>query len=82
MISQYWSWLLASGGLLMLWLAGSGRRSAWILGLCVQVLWLSYGIVTRQWGFVVSSLAYSAVIGRNLAKWHAPTESDCADASG
>jgi len=59
----------------MLWLAGSGRRSGWIVGLCIQALWLSYGIATQQWGFLVSACAYSLVIGRNLAKWKPPVES-------
>lgn len=59
----------------MLWLAGSGRRSAWIVGLAVQTLWVAYGMLSHQWGFIASACAYAIVIGRNLARWKPAEES-------
>jgi membrane protein implicated in regulation of membrane protease activity len=67
-ISQLWSWVLLGGGLLVHWLAGSGRSSAWVVGLVFQVLWLAYGIATDQSGFVMSAVLYAVVHARNLAR--------------
>lgn len=68
MISQVWSWVLLGGGLLVQWLAGSGRSSAWVVGLVFQVLWLAYGLATDQSGFVVSAVLYAVVHARNLVR--------------
>lgn len=68
MISQAWSWALLVLSLTSTWLAGSGRISAWVVGLVSQALWLTYGVVTAQWGFAVSALAFAVVHGRNLVR--------------
>lgn len=70
MISPLWSVLLAGGGLAVLWLAGNERQLtrqlAWVVGLLLQALWLIYALVTDQWAFAVSAVAYAFVHGRNL----------------
>jgi hypothetical protein len=37
-IAWYWSWLLTAVGVLGLWLAGSGRKLGWAVGLGAQGL--------------------------------------------
>lgn len=69
MTSQWWSWCLAAIGITGLWLAGSGRKSGWVVGIAVQVLWIAYAVVTAQWGFIASALAYGTVNTRNLVRW-------------
>lgn len=69
MIPWYWSWLLATIGVTGLWLAGSKKTAGWVIGIGVQVLWITYGISTEQLGFVVMALAYGTVNIRNLIKW-------------
>lgn len=69
MIPQYWSWLLAVIGVTGLYLAGSHRLIGWQIGLGVQALWIIYAIMTHQWGFIASALAFGAVNLRNLLKW-------------
>lgn len=68
MISQWWSWLLALTGCLGFWLVGSGRREGWALNIGVQFMWITYAIVTHQWGFILGSIFYGAVFARNLKK--------------
>jgi hypothetical protein len=68
-VSQWWSWALTVVGIAGLYLAGSGRRAGWAIGLAAQGLWIAYAIATRQWGFIASALAYGAVHARNLVRW-------------
>lgn len=63
-----WAWLLSAVGVLGLYLAGSGRRAGWLVGLAAQGLWITYAVSTRQWGFIPASLCYAAVYGRNYAR--------------
>ncbi|MEV4461475.1 hypothetical protein [Microbispora sp. NPDC049633] len=68
-MSAYWSWLLMAVGVLGLYYAGKRRAIGWAIGLGAQALWIAYAIATRQWGFIVSALAYGAVYGRNYLSW-------------
>lgn len=76
MIDWWWSWLLAGIGLTGLWLAGNHNVHGWRIGVAVQVLWITYAIVTRQWGFIASALAFGFVNGRNLMKWQRQSTCD------
>jgi hypothetical protein len=67
----WWSWLLASIGLVGLWLAGSRRTAGWWIGLAVQLLWIAYALVSKQYGFIASAVAYAVVNARNLRRWRA-----------
>jgi hypothetical protein len=68
-VTPYWSYLLAAVGIYGLWLAGGGQRAGWAVGLAAQLLWIAYAVVTRQWGFIISALAYGFVYARNLQRW-------------
>lgn len=72
-IPQWWSWLLASIGLLGIWLTGSRRRVGFLLGVGAQVLWLAYAITTGQWGFIATAIAYAVVYGRGWLAWGRPS---------
>lgn len=67
----YWAWsyLLTVVGVSGLWLAGRGRAIGWRVGLLAQALWATYAITTRQYGFLVSALAYGWVYLVNLVRW-------------
>jgi hypothetical protein len=64
-----WSFVLAAVGILGLILAGKKMKAGWAIGLFAQILWIIYALVTHQWGFVVSALAYGAVYARNYYMW-------------
>lgn len=69
MVAWWWSWLLTAIGILGLWLAGSNNKVGWMIGLLAQVLWIAYAIVSKQYGFLLSALAYGTVYFRNFKRW-------------
>lgn len=64
-----WSILLSVGGVLGIWLAGRKNYWGWALGLAMQLLWITFALVTAQYGFILSGLAYGYVYAINLRKW-------------
>lgn len=65
-----WSYSLAAVGILGIWLAGRRNLWGWAVGCGAQVLWIVYALVTDQYGFIVSALAYGVVYGRNWLRWY------------
>lgn len=61
MIAWWWSFLLAAVGIVGLWLAGSHKRAGWMIGVGVQLLWITYAVATGQ-------LACGFVNARNMIK--------------
>lgn len=69
MTNELWSWILTAGGATTAWMACSGHRHAWIVGLACQMLWLSYGLITDQSGFLASVAIFSAIyLNKGLCK--------------
>ena len=64
-----WSVALAAVGILGIYLAGRKNLWGWAIGTGAQVLWIIYALVTTQYGFILSALAYGAVYGRNWWRW-------------
>lgn len=69
MVAWWWSWLLTAMGILGLWLAGSNNKKGWMIGLFAQILWISYALVSKQYGFLASAFAYGTVYFRNFKRW-------------
>jgi hypothetical protein len=69
MTGLIWSIGLAAVGVWGIWLAGSGRIIGWAVGLCAQVAWFAFALVTGQYGFILSAVAYGFVYGRNILRW-------------
>lgn len=69
MIPQWWSWLLTAVGVTGLWAAGSRKSWGWLIGLGAQVLWVGYALQSKQYGFLVSAVAYGTVYARNFKSW-------------
>lgn len=72
-MTWWWSYLLMIVGVMGLWLAGRKSVWGWAVGLGAQGLWLVYAMVTQQWGFIVSALAYGWVYANNYLKWKGGT---------
>lgn len=64
-----WSWLLTSIGVTGLYLAGRKVWWSWFIGLGAQSLWMAYAINTRQYGFIVSAIAYGCIYAKNGLAW-------------
>jgi hypothetical protein len=68
---QLWSWGLMIVGVTGIYLAGRGGRAViagWIVGINAQLMWFAYALATKQYGFIVSAIAYGAVNVINLRK--------------
>lgn len=66
----WWSWLLTFTGVTTFFLAGKKIWWAWYVGLFInQPIWLVYGIISHQWGFIASTLFYTAVYSKNAWAW-------------
>lgn len=73
MMAQWWSWGLTIIGLSSCYLIGSGRKEGWLFATFVNVPWVTYAIVSRQWGFIVSATIYGVLDLRNFFKWKRST---------
>lgn len=75
-MNPLWGYLLASGGVFGLWLAGRKSKYGWAVGLAMQVLWIIYAIATSQWGFIISAVAYGWIYAKNFLAWRKEEASD------
>ena len=66
MIEPSRQWILSAGTLLVMWLAGEKRTSAWVLGLVVQVLWTVWALMIEAYGLLPVTLGLFVVYARNL----------------
>lgn len=64
-----WSFILTAIGILGLWLTTRKSRWGFAIGVLAQVLWFSYAMVTRQYGFVLSASLFGVLYGRGWWKW-------------
>jgi hypothetical protein len=68
-IRDYLPWLLSAITIWMTLLAGNIHRSAWLVGLGNQALWLVWIVATGTWGLIPLNVALWIVYGRNHLKW-------------
>lgn len=68
---MWWSWLLAVIGVFGLYLTTRKMAAGYAVGVAVQILWITYAIVTAQYGFIFSALAFGAVNALGFYKWTA-----------
>jgi len=68
-IRVYLPWLLSGITIWMTLLAGNVHRSAWLVGLGNQALWLIWIVVTGTWGLIPLNVALWIVYARNHFKW-------------
>ncbi len=64
-----WSFVLAGIGILGIYLAGRKSLWGWAVGVGAQLLWIVYAVMTQQWGFIASAVAYASVYGLNWYRW-------------
>lgn len=65
-----WSCLLTAIGITGWFLVGRKNWRGWAISLGAQVLWITYAIVTAQWGFLASAVLYGSVAAKNLRSWY------------
>lgn len=68
-IRLYLPWVMSAVTIWMTLLAGNKHRSAWMIGLGNQLLWLVWILATGAYGLLPMNAALWIVYGRNHLKW-------------
>jgi len=55
-------------GMTGLWIMTTHPKIGPWFNIVGQVAWFTYGVVSRQWGFIASSIGYAIVFSRMLYK--------------
>jgi hypothetical protein len=66
---EYWSWILAAIGVSGIYFVGRKTIWGWLVLLFNEIIWIAYALVTEQYGFIVSAVAYAAVYVRSYMHW-------------
>lgn len=65
----WWSYPLAALALFVSWQVGRKKAWAWLAAAGTQVIWVAYALVTEQYGFIASALAFLVMNWYNYVKW-------------
>ena len=66
---ELWSWALAVVGVIGIYFVGKKTLWGWFVLLFNETLWVVYAVVTQQYGFIVSAIAYAAVYISAYFNW-------------
>lgn len=64
-----WSWVLGTIGVAGIYFVGRKTIWGWLVLLCNEILWITYALLTRQYGFIFSAVAYGIVYVRSFLHW-------------
>ena len=64
-----WSWILAVIGVTGIYFVGRKTIWGWIVLCFNEVLWITYALITKQYGFIFSAIAYAAVYVKSYMHW-------------
>jgi hypothetical protein len=70
---EIWSWILAAIGVSGIFFVGQKTIWGWLVLLSNEFLWTIYAIVTQQYGFIFSAIAYAVVYIRSFLHWKKDT---------
>lgn len=68
-VNLVWSIALSVIGITGIFIAGKKNMWGWFIGFGAQFLWIIFAVTTKQYGFILSALAYAWVYGWNWTKW-------------
>jgi hypothetical protein len=71
---MYWSYLLAVIGVAGIFFVGRKTLWGWFVLLFNEVLWTAYAIITQQYGFILSAVAYAIVYIKSYLLWRQEAE--------
>ena len=64
-----WSWILAVIGVAGIYFVGRKTIWGWFVLLFNEILWIAYALITSQYGFIFSAIAYAIVYIRSYIHW-------------
>ena len=68
-VQNYASWVLAVIGVAGIYFVGRKTIWGWHILLVNETLWIAYAVITKQYGFIFSALAYGVVYVRSYIHW-------------
>jgi nicotinamide riboside transporter PnuC len=72
----YWSYVLAAIGVTGIFFVGRKTIWGWLV-LCInEVIWIAYALATKQYGFIIMAVAYTAVYIKSYMGWKSEAESE------
>ena len=66
---MWWSWVLAVIGVAGIYFVGRKTIWGWIVLCFNEILWITYALITKQYGFIFSAIAYAAVYIKSFIHW-------------
>lgn len=66
---ELWSWLLTLTGVTGMYVVGKKNRSGWLIAAGSQLLWITFGAITGQYGFIIAALIYGTIFIKNYINW-------------
>jgi len=64
-----WSWVLAVIGVTGIYFVGRKTIWGWFVLMFNEILWITYAVITSQYGFIFSAIAYAVVYVRSYMHW-------------
>ncbi len=64
-----WSYVLAAIGVTGIFFVGRKTIWGWFVLLFNEVLWIAYALITNQYGFILSAIAYAIVYIKSYLLW-------------
>jgi len=64
-----WSWVLAIIGVTGIYFVGRKTIWGWVVLCFNEILWIAYALITKQYGFIFSAIAYAAVYIKSYLHW-------------
>ena len=69
-----WSYVLAVIGVTGIFFVGRKTIWGWLVLLFNEVLWITYALITDQYGFIFSAIAYAVVYIKSYLLWRREAE--------
>jgi hypothetical protein len=69
-----WSYVLAAIGVTGIFFVGRKTIWGWFVLLFNEVLWIAYALITNQYGFILSAIAYAIVYIKSYLLWRQEAE--------
>ncbi len=69
LIVKYLPWGLSTLSIIIQIELGNKKARAWIWHLLCQVLWITWILCSKQWGFVPLNICFWVIGVRNYIKW-------------
>jgi len=69
-----WSWILAVIGVAGIYFVGRKTIWGWLILCANEILWITYALITKQYGFIFSAIAYAAVYIKSFLHWRRDEE--------